>query len=265
MISKEMPNHHLPASVQVNHAILNSIKQGYKEQKLLSSSVHAVLSRTMGQAYLPPENYITQMISKLSAEDYLVKENIETEGAVLYSLTARGEELLNNLVKQICDHSVYVLTKGVQMPLGIVEEIFKCYEVVMAAVPEKIRMPSTVIDGLGEVEEKSFFNIVFSLNVADKEKRIALRFPMAQDRHQLYLVESNYDYNVFNAFATFMTLNGVQVFYAEQEKDPAMVEEGHFFKLSEYDPHNPPDKFDLIRNEDLSVLLGISKAQSKRT
>ncbi len=192
---------------------------------------------------------------------HLLKENIESEKAILYSITASGEELHKSLVKDISNHSVYVLTEGVRMPLGVVEDIFKHYEVVLAAVPEKIRMPKIIVEGIKESVENGFFNIVFSLNEADKEKRIALRFPLAES--QSCLRKPNYDYNVMNAFATFMTVNGVQVLYVKQEKDPLLIEEGYLFQLEEYDAHNPPEQFDLVRNTDLDIVLGISKIQKR--
>jgi hypothetical protein len=248
---------------QVVHAILNTIQQGYKEKKVLVEAVLKVLGKVMPAGQVPTEKYVQKRLAKLAAEGYLVKEDVAAENATIYTFSPEGEELFKTTSKQVNESCVYILTEGIKMPLGVVEDIFKSYEVVMAAVPEMVKLPRATAIGLGEIAEKTFFNIVFSLKVADREQRIALRFPRADDHNHLSLNKPNYDYNVFNAFATFMTINGVQVLISQQETNPNLIEEGYYFKLEEYDPHNPPDKFDLIRNEHLDVVLEINKAKPK--
>lgn len=257
------PTAYLSIPTQVHHAILISVKRGYREQNVLLDSANLVLKSTMVASQVPPEKHILRMIAQLAAEGHLTKEGIEREGAVLYSMTERGEEYFKKLAQHIAEQSVYVLTEGIRMPLGIVENIFRSYEVVMAAVPEKVKLPPQFVPEIGEIVERNFFNIVFSLNVADREQRVALRFPLADDTNSQSIRKPNYDYNVFNAFATFMTLNGVQVQIVEQETDPNLLEEGYYLRLAEYDPQNPPDSFSLVRDHDLGVVLGIHKAKPR--
>lgn len=242
-----------------DYSALSCIFEGRGDSSTVVTFMRQKIKCIIDEQEVLEDKEIMDLILSLISRELVNKEDyhhsITNEPMSQYSITPKGIEFLDEIYEPIRNRSAKKIKEGAKVTVNVVEEIFGSYEIVIAPIRETFAMENAIQKIDRTHEPIKMIELVFSKNEPDRSKRIALNFPALNQASKLDPLKSpNYDYNIVNAFATFMTVQGIQVFFPvpSELKATEIV-----YELKEYDANNPPDHFVTLDGGQFDKILGI--------